>query len=296
LDNLAPIVLFVYNRPDHTKKTIEALLKNSITEKSELFIYSDGPKTADEKEKIYSVRNYIHGLSGFKNINIVEREENLGLAQSVISGVSEVINEYEKAIVLEDDMICSPFFLEFINTLLSFYKNNDKVFSVTGYTFPINISSSYSYDVYVAPRASSWGWGTWKNRWEKVDWDVKDFNEFITDSDMVEKFNLGGEDLTRMLKNQKAGRIDSWAIIWTYAHFINNTYCAYPVKSRIRNIGTDKSGVHTGKTTRFDVDLDFNNSPLDLPKNITPDEKILNNFRKFFKKNKLSSILNKIRN
>ena len=296
MKDLAPIVLFVYNRPDHTKKTILSLLKNSVAEKSELFIYSDGPKNEIEEDKIKNVRKYINEISGFKKIEIIESQKNLGLANSVISGVSEVLSKYERVIVMEDDMVCSPFFLEFMNTLLNFYEEDEKVFSVTGYTFPIEIPSSYSYDVYVAPRASSWGWGTWKDRWEKVDWDLKDFNKIINDPEMVEKFNLGGEDLSRMLKNQKAGKIDSWAIIWTYSHFKNNAQCVYPVKSRIKNIGTDNSGVHTGKTNRFNVDLYEDHQALTLIENSEQDESIMKNFRKFFKKNRLSSILDKFRN
>ena len=296
MEKSAPIVLFVYNRPEHTRKTVESLLKNAFAGRSELFIYSDGSKNDEDEGKVESVRQYIHNISGFKRVEIIEREKNFGLAKSVISGVSNVLNKFSSVIVMEDDMVCSPFFLEFINTLLDFYKENSKVFSVTGYTFPIEIPSSYYYDVYASVRASSWGWGTWKNRWEKVDWEVKDFNEFINEPKLTAQFNLGGEDLTKMLKNQKEGKIDSWAVIWTYAHFVNDAYCIYPVKSRIKNIGTDKSGVHTSKTNKFDVDLYEDHQALTLIENIEPDENILKNFRKFFKKNRLSSILDKIRN
>ena len=295
MEKSAPIVLFVYNRPEHTRKTVESLLKNAFAGRSELFIYSDGSKNDEDEGKVESVRQYIHNISGFKRVEIIEREKNFGLAKSVISGVSNVLNKFSSVIVMEDDMVCSPFFLEFINTLLDFYKENSKVFSVTGYTFPIEIPSSYYYDVYASVRASSWGWGTWKNRWEKVDWDLKNFEEFISEPRKTAKFNLGGEDLTKMLKNQKAGKIDSWAVIWTYTHFINNAFCIYPVKSRVKNIGADNSGVHVGKTRKFDVQIFNGNPDLNLMKEIELNETISNNFRMFFNKKRLNSIIERFR-
>ena len=289
-----PIVLFVYNRPDHLRHTIEALVKNTLAEKSKLFIYSDGPKNQSDAEKIMSVRKYIHSISGFKEVEIIEREKNYGLAKSVITGVSEVFTSSSKVIIMEDDMISSRGFLSYMYELLNFYENNRTIFSVTGYTFPIKIPYDYPYEIYLAHRASSWGWGTWKDRWEKVDWDVNDYDFFIGDKTQTEKFKKGGDDLIRMLKNQKTGRIDSWAIIWTYTHFKNKAYCIYPVRSLIKNIGADESGVHMNKTKKYDVDLTEDNSTIPLIKDIKPNEEILKNFQTFFKKNILSSIINRI--
>ena len=289
-----PIVLFVYNRPDHLRRTIEALVKNTLAEKSKLFIYSDGPKNQIDEEKIMSVRKYIHSISGFKGVEIIEREKNYGLAKSVITGVSEVFTSSSKVIVMEDDMISSHGFLSYMYELLNFYDNNRTIFSVTGYTFPIKIPYDYPYEIYLAPRTSSWGWGTWKDRWEKVNWDVNDYDFFIGDKTQTEKFKKGGDDLIRMLKNQKTGRIDSWAIIWTYTHFKNKAYCIYPVRSLIKNIGADESGVHMNKTKKYDVDLSEDNSTIPLLKDIKPNEEILKNFQTFFKKNILSSIINRI--
>lgn len=294
--DLSPIVLFVYNRPEHTKRTVESLLRNTLASESRLIIFSDGANKDREQKNVKEVRNYIRAVKSFKKIEIIEREQNLGLANSVISGVSEIIASFGKVIVLEDDMISSPFFLKYMNEVLNIFENDQRVFSVTGYTFPIKILTNYKHPVYLSPRSSSWGWGTWKNRWNKADWEVKDFQSFVKDKSKVESFNKGGEDLTRMLINSISGKVDSWSVKWTYTHFVNNAYCVYPVKSRIKNIGADKSGVHTGKTNKFDVELETQDIELEGIQNLGPDEQVLKNFRKFFKKNVLSSVLNKLRN
>lgn len=280
MSTTAPIILFVYNRPEHTRKTIESLQRNVNANNAELFIYSDGAKTEDT-EKVQQVRNYIHSVKGFKNVNIIERKENTGLAVSVISGVTEVINEYKQAIVLEDDMLCSRNFLLYMNNALEMFAETKNIFSISGYTYPLTFPAYYEDNIYLAPRASSWGWATWKDRWDKVDWEISDFNDFIKDKSAVKKFNSGGEDLTRMLKNQMNGKIDSWAIRWSYAHFKNNAYCVFPVKSKIQNIGMDSSGVHSVTTDKFYVDLDLSNTEEILNANIQPDKNILESFRKF---------------
>ena len=295
MSKLAPIVLFVYNRLEHTRQTIEFLAKNKLAENSKLFIFSDGAKCESDARKVKEVRNYLKTVIGFKSVQVIERERNFGLANSIITGINEVFKFHEQVIVLEDDMISSPYFLQYMNDLLEFYEADLRIQSITGYTFPIKIPENYKYDLYLSPRASSWGWGTWKNRWVDVDWEFKDYNNFIKNKTMVNDFNKGGEDLTRMLKNQKEGKIDSWSIIWSFAHFKNNAYCIYPVKSRIKNIGTDLSGVHSNKTKKYDVILDISDAKVELVKNIQPDERVLKNFRNFFRKNFLSSTFHKIK-
>ena len=280
LKNLAPIVLFVYNRPEHTKRTVESLLNNTLVSKSTLFIFSDGAKSDKDIQNVDAVRNYIKTLRDFDKIEIIEREKNFGLANSVIIGVNEVISLFGKVIILEDDMISSPYFLKYMNEVLNYFEDNQRIYSVTGYTFPIKIPENYKHPLYLSPRSSSWGWGTWKNRWEKADWEIKDFQSFINDKSRVEYFNKGGDDLTRMLKNSISGKVDSWSVKWTYTHFLNNAYCVYPVKSRIKNIGADSSGVHTSKTNKFDVDLENNDVELNGIKDLQPNQEILSQFQK----------------
>ena len=179
MQELAPIVLFVYNRPWHTKKTIEALKNNELAGESDLFIFADNSIDEKNKKSVDAVRTYVKNIDGFKDVNIIERESNFGLANNVISGVTEVLNRDNKIIVLEDDIVCAGTYLRYMNKLLSYYQYNKKIHSVTGYTYPIEIPVDYNYDVYFSPRASSWGWGTWKDRGETVDWKVKDYDNFI---------------------------------------------------------------------------------------------------------------------
>jgi hypothetical protein len=296
MQELAPIVLFVYNRPWHTKKTIDALKNNELAGESDLFIFADNSIDEKNKESVDSVRSLVKTTDGFKTVNIVERESNCGLANNVISGVTEVIDRYNKVIVLEDDIVCARTYLKYMNKLLSYYQNNEKIYSVTGYTYPIEIPVNYRYDVYFSPRASSWGWGTWKDRWEAVDWKVKDYNNFIKNPQLIKSFNSGGEDLTKMLKQQMNGEIDSWSIIWSYAHFKNNSYCVFPTKSRLKNIGTDRSGIHTSKTNKFDVELYEEETDLNLTEEAIFDQAIINNFKEFFSQNKFKKIINELKN
>ena len=294
MQELAPIVLFVYNRPWHTRKTIEALKNNELAGESDLFIFADNSVDDKNKESVDVVRNFVKTIDGFKSVNIVERETNFGLAKNVISGVSEVIDRYNKVIVLEDDIVCSRTYLNCMNKLLPYYRANEKVYSVTGYTFPIKIPVEYEYDVYFSSRASSWGWGTWKDRWKTVDWDVEDYDSFMLNPEHIKSFNTGGDDLTKMLKEQMLGKIDSWSIIWSYAHFKSNSYCVYPTKSRLKNIGADRSGVHTDKTKKYDVLIYDDETELNLTDDIILNDEIILNFQKFFSQNKFRKIVGKI--
>ena len=281
MQELAPIVLFVYNRPWHTQKTVEALLKNKLANESNLFIFADGPKNEEDSKKVSSVRSIIKSIRGFRTIQIIERERNWGLADSVIKGVTEVIDNYGKVIVLEDDILSSTNFLKFINDALQFYENDNKIFSISGYTFPIKIPSSYPYDVFIMYRSSSWGWATWKNRWDKVDWEVSDFGKFLKNKDAKSLFNRGGDDLTPMLVKQMKGKIDSWAIRWAYAHYKEDAFCLYPVISNIKNIGIDNTGTHSTKTKKFEVVLDNGQKKYKLIKNLTIDESIIQSMKRF---------------
>lgn len=244
--SFSPIILFVYNRPWHTEQTVEALKKNELASESDLFIFADGSKVEND-ENVRKVREYIKTVDGFKSVKIIEREENLGLANSVIAGVTEIINKFGKVIVLEDDIVTSKYFLKFMNEALSVYKNRNDIFSVTGYNYPSSIFTIpfyYKKSVFLNYRPMPWGWGTWREKWEKVDWDMKDYNVFKKDKQSQKLFNKGGEDLADMLAAQIEGRIDSWYIRWCYAHFKNSGFSVSPVKSYVDNIGFDGTGVH----------------------------------------------------
>jgi GNT-I family len=295
LDNLVPIILFVYNRLEHTQKTVESLLKNPLAEYSKLFIYSDGAKNEKDLIKVKAVRNYIRDINGFFSTEIVERPSNLGLANSVISGVSEIIKFSGKVIVMEDDIVSAPKFLKYMNEALNIFENDERIYSISGYTFPIKIPQNYDLPVYLSYRSSSWGWGTWKNRWENVDWKIKDYESFKLDRKAQIIFNKGGEDLTPMLNAQMKGMIDSWAIRWTYAHFKNNAYCVMPVKSYCKNIGTDSSGTHSATTKKFDGDLQESMEAITDTDTLEIDEKIISNIRKFVQPSIFRKMINNIK-
>ena len=244
MSSFITVALFVYNRPEHVRRTLAALAQNSLAHKVELLVFCDGPKTPEQAEPVNLVRKAVRTAEGFASIRIVERERNLGLARSIISGVTEAFENRDRVIVLEDDIVTSPDFLSYISSALDFYQNDLSVFSVTGFQFPILIPDNYKYDAYFSYRSSSWGWGTWKNRWTAVDWDVRDYALFRRDRASRKIFNRGGDDLANMLDRQMRGEIDSWAIRWAFAHYRNNAFCLFPVKSRVRNIGFDGSGTH----------------------------------------------------
>mgnify|MGYP003394524365 CR=1 FL=1 len=245
----APIVLFVYNRFIHARQTVEALQKNALAKESDLIVYSDAPKESSAVGAVCAVRNYVKTIAGFRSISIVERDRNWGLANSVIDGVTTVVNQYGRIIVLEDDLVTSPNFLEYMNAALFHYERDPKAFSIGAYNFPdktMPIPSDYSWDTYASFRCCSWGWATWSDRWNRVDWSMNYYETFMRDQVARESFNRGGPDMTQTLKMQHEGRIDSWAIRFCYAHYANTMYCIYPAKTLVMNIGLDHSGMHCG--------------------------------------------------
>ncbi|MCF0061102.1 glycosyltransferase [Dyadobacter chenwenxiniae] len=292
--SLAPIVLFCFNRPAHLQQTIEALQQNMLAAESELIIYSDGPRNSSDEPLIAKVRAYLSSISGFQRIKIIKSEANNGLAASVIKGVTEVLNQFGKVIVLEDDMLSAPDFLVFMNEALSAYESRKDIFSVTAYGPPISFPAHYKEDLYLAPRASSWGWGTWLSKWDKADWNVTAFSGLQNDKNKRNQFKAGGEDLWPMLVKQQRNVIDSWAIRWTYSQFINNAYGVYPVHSKIRNIGTDGSGTNfTFKTGYYGSEMSDNKIRIDPQ--IKPDQQIIQAFADYYKLPLALKIKNRIK-
>lgn len=288
--NLAPVLIFAYNRFEHLQKTIESLSKNYLANQSEIFIYSDGEKTSKDHQKIKEIRTYLKNLQGFKKINLIFRPENLGLANSIIKGVSEIITIHKKVIVLEDDMISTPDFLNFMNDALLFYETEKKIFTISGYNFPIKIPQNYQKDVFITQRASSWGWATWEDRWQKADWQVNDYQSFIKNKKEKKAFKAIGEDLVIMLKKQQKGIVNSWAIRWIYTHFKHNAFCLYPIHSKIQNIGTDNTGTHTPDTTKFEVM--FEEKKYEFTPKIEENKEIKKNMCLFFKPHFFKKITN----
>jgi hypothetical protein len=278
--NLTPIILFVYNRPWHTEQTVEALKKNELAGESDLFIFSDGPKTAND-ENMKKVREYIKTIDGFKSITIIEREKNLGLANSVVEGVTEIVNKFGKVIVLEDDLVTSRHFLRFMNDALNIYEQEEKVVSIHGYSYPVK---SKLPETFFLKGADCWGWATWKRGWDIFNSDGSELLTQIYKRNLQKEFDFNGSyPFTDMLKSQMEGEIDSWAIRWYASAFLKNKLTLYPGKSLVKNIGMDGSGIHCKKDLKFlvkshDVCIDVNK--IDYVENINAKKKI----SKFFKK------------
>jgi len=295
LISVAPVVLFVYNRPLHTKQTLESLKHSNLAAKSKLYIYSDGAKTHNDEKAVNEVRDYLRSINEFYDIVIRQREENYGLAKSVIEGISEILEKNDRVIVLEDDIVTSPKFLEFMNNSLEFYKEISSVYSISGYSFPIEIPPKYDQDIYFLRRSSSWGWATWKERWEQALWDNSFYKKKISDNITRKNFNIGGSDLTPMLVKQVNNKIDSWAIRWAFTHYLNNGNCVFPVKSLVKNIGTDATGTNFDrKTSRYNVELDESDKEIKLSNMVQINSDIERQVRKIVRPGIITRIKNNL--
>ncbi len=251
----APVVLFVFNRPWHTRRTMTSLLRDPLAAESNLVIFSDGPRVDSDATKVASVRDYLARIDGFKSVALVNRDRNFGLSESVISGVTQVIQQHGRAIVVEDDLEFAPSFLTYMNEALIRYHDDQRIFSLGGYTPPVVIPPDYSEDFFLSYRCCTWGWATWRDRWDSVDWQCRDVNSMFRDQRMIDLFNQGGNDMYDMLRAQLAGKIDSWGIRWDYAHFKNKAFCFRPVRTLVKTNGMDGTGIHCGATDKFDVIL-----------------------------------------
>jgi hypothetical protein len=274
----APIIIFCYRR--EIKKLIKSLLKNKEASSSELFIFSDGFKSNHDKKDVLKLRKTLKKIKGFKSVNIFETTKNKGLANSVISGVNFVIKKFKNVIVLEDDLIVSPYFLNYMNSCLDYYIDDKKIWSISGYGPPLPCLKNYDKEVYLTTRSSSWGWSTWLDRWNKVDWLMKDFNSLKKNEQKIKQFEKGGNDIFKMLELQYIGKIDSWAIRFCYSQFIHSAYSVTPKNSMIQNNGFgDKFSTHN-LTKNDDWDIELSNTKI---KNIkcSLDSEIINCFKKY---------------
>jgi len=253
--NLAPIVLFVYNRPWHTQQTIEALQKNELASESELFIYSDGSKSDTTALHVKEVRDYIKTINGFKIVTILEREKNWGLANSIIDGVTNIVNKYGKIIVLEDDLVTSPYFLKFMNKNLDVYEKENQVASIHGYIYPIDGLPN----TFFIKGADCWGWATWKRAWDVFESNGQKLLDELVLNDLEKEADFNeAYGFTKMLKDQIAGKNNSWAVRWYMSAFLKNMLTLYPGKSYVQNIGFGDGGTHcTSATNIFDINLNL---------------------------------------
>jgi len=263
----APVAVFVYNRLWHTRQTIEALQKNGLSVESDLFIFSDAPKTAGASVAVQQVREYVSEVSGFKTVTVVERPKNFGLANSIIDGVTRLCNEYDRVIVIEDDLVTSPYFLEYMNVSLDQYANDEKVMQIAGYMFPVKLDMEE--DALFLPFITSWGWATWRRAWRYFDPRAQGFEQLRDDTALRKQFDLNGYyNYYKMLQSQKQGKVDSWAIRWYLSVFLRHGLALYPRKSMVRNNGFDGSGVNCAASKFHQEDLDTGFHVSVLPQSI----------------------------
>ncbi|WP_294185958.1 glycosyltransferase [uncultured Sphingobacterium sp.] len=254
MNSIAPVILFVYNRPDHTIRTLSALEKNKLADQTTLYIYSDAAKNEKSVQAVTEVRKIINESWNFKEVIIVERTENWGLAANVIDGVTKVVNAHGKIIVLEDDLETAVFALDYFNRALERYKDQDQVMEISGYGYPLKDLNKLP-ETFFFRVANSWGWATWDRAWQYFNPNI---DELVSDftAEQIHQFSIEGkENFWKQVQEFKAGKINSWAIRWYASVFKKNGLVLYPRNSMTQNIGNDGSGTHTASESTYQVTL-----------------------------------------
>ena len=264
----APIALFVYNRPKHTERTLKFLMQNELAAESRLFIFSDGYKSTVDEASVLEVRELLRHVEGFKSVEVIERKENMGLANSVIAGVSRLVKDYKQVIVFEDDLISSPYTLRYFNDALERYRNEEKVMHIGAYMYPLkenNLPESFFYRA-----ATSWGWATWDRAWQHFEADI-DLLISRFDTKKKEAFSIEGTmNFWKQIQDFKKGRNNSWAIRWYASIFLKGGLTLNPAHSLVNNIGHDGSGIHSGINDIYNVVINpkpIRNFPSELTEN-----------------------------
>ncbi|WP_430446967.1 MAG: sugar transferase [Pseudomonas piscis] len=262
---LAPVIIFVYDRLEHTRQTINALKLNTLAHETDLFIYSDAAKSPENEQAVSDIRSYLPSISGFRSVSIIHRNINFGLAKSIITGVSETLQKHDRVIVLEDDLVTSPYFLSYMNDGLEMYQSHPEVASIHGYIYPIEHHDLPDY--FFLKGADCWGWATWSRAWKNFEADGQTLLEQIQKASDKDDFDFSGSyKYTKMLQDQVAGRNNSWAIRWYASAFLLGMVTLYPSRSFVHNIGNDGSGTHSEITDHFDANISMTYPSLSLIK------------------------------
>ena len=261
LDHIAPVCMFGYNRPLLLKNSLHALSNCDESKHTKVFIFIDGPKTELDRNLVNESYNVASNFdeNSFASKEILIADKNLGPGETIIQKVSRVINIYGKVIVLEDDLIPDEKFLRYMNSSLNKYENMECIGSVSGFGFKVNYSGIFCN--YFHRRPTTWGWGTWRSRWNKAVWDLTNENQ-IKKKGFKRKFNRAGQDMYRMLSSYLDGRIDSWGIRWAYNHHKNNWFASCPVYSKILNKGYDNTATNCNNTIAPAVGNDIKHKSL----------------------------------
>ena len=249
-----PVVLTAYNRPDALRRSLAALAAADLASETDLFICIDGPRDEADAEKVAAVREVARSARGFRHLDVFRNDRNQGLGPSVIKGVGRILDFSEAVIVLEDDLVVSQGFLRYMNQALQRYAGDDRVFSVCGYTNRVDVPEGYAADAYFAPRSSSWGWGTWRDRWQSVDWNPSPAS---LQKNACSFNRWGGSDCVKMLRDWMEGRNRSWAIRFCYSQFLQGKTALFPVRSLVDpSAGFEGDGTNCRRYSRFKFDFD----------------------------------------
>ena len=283
MQNFAPIALFVYNRPEHTRRTIKFLQQNLLAEESRLYIFSDAAKNPNNQSLVAEVREIIHSVEGFKHVEIIERKSNLGLANSIIDGVSRLVKDYGKVIVFEDDLISSMYTLQYFNDALIRYQDEEKVMHIGAYMYPLkeeNLPETFFYRA-----ATSWGWATWDRAWKNFEPDI-DLIISRFDQEKKHRFTIDGTmNFWKQIQEFKSGKNNSWAIRWYASIFLKGGLTLNPSKSLIDNIGHDGTGIHSGMNDIYHVII--NPQPIQsFPEKIEENQLVYHSIKNFLKNRK----------
>ena len=297
--NFSPIIIFVYNRLHHLNTLFNSLQKNNLFKKSKVIVFSDGAKNEIDKDKIDKVRELLKKKLIPQNSEIIENNVNLGLSRNVIGGLNKIFQIYDRAIILEDDLELSPFFLNYMNDALNLYETSGNVASISGYMYPIE-PKKFSNNYFFLKLIESWGWGTWKRAWKNFEKDSLILKKKIDEKKLVNEFNFeSGISYYKMLTDNINGLNDSWAVRWYASTFLKNMNTLFPSKSFVKNIGVDDSGQHCSYTTVYDTLVNFDYKKLEKNHSLESlsDRLVVQSFfRKIKYKRYLDNVINKIKN
>jgi hypothetical protein len=281
----APIAFFAYKRPEHTRRALESLSQNHGADQSELFIFCEAPKRLEDQQSVQAVRDVARSKQWCGNVHIIERRKNLGCANSIITGITEICEKYSRVIVVEDDLVLSPFFLNYMNQALELYENDSQVMQVSGYMFPLKLDTDD--ETVFLPLAAAWGWATWKRAWSQFDPLMTDYAKLKADKALRHKFDFNGSHyFFSMLEAQLNGKIDAWDICFYLNIFFAGGLVLYPAHSLVRNIGFDGSGTHyqKKKSSTTEVVTDIYNSEIHLlPKPLLEDQESVETLSNYFR-------------
>lgn len=280
----APVVVFCYDRRKELEGMIKTLSLNKYAQDSDLFVFCDGPKNDKAAVKTKEVRDYVKTISGFRTVNVSESNVNKGLAPSIISGVTKILEKYDSVIVVEDDLILSTNFLAWMNEALWQYKDNQDVFSVSGFCPSVlKKDQIYQYDAFFTRKAHSWGWATWKDRWQQVDWEVLDWETFSQSKKLQRAFNNIGSEMSGLLFAQMNGVKSSWWVRFCYTQFKLGKFTLYPIFSKVINNGFTAEATHCNVYNRYRVEFDLTQKDkFNFPTIIAEDEKLSRRFYMYY--------------